>query len=61
MLIGDVLIGTSASAFRSMSDLSDAVAQAGSGVLHLRFQRGDNAREREVSVSFEGRSRKKAA
>ena len=61
LLLGDVLIGTSESAFQSMSDLSDIVAQTGTGVLHIRFQRGGSLREREVSVSFEGRSRKKAA
>jgi serine protease Do len=59
LLIGDVLIGTHDAVFQSVADLGDAVS--GSGLLRLRFLRGDSTREREVSVSFEGRSGKRAA
>jgi serine protease Do len=59
LLIGDVVIGTHDIAFQSAADLGDAVVA--SRLLRLRFLRGDSTREREVSVSFEGRSGKRAA
>jgi serine protease Do len=61
LLIGDVLIGTREAGFQTVSDLGDSIMAAGPGVIPLRFLRGDNPREREVSVSFEGRSGKRAA
>jgi len=61
LLIGDLLIGTEKTRFASAADLSDAIAEAGSGRLTLRFLRGDHPREREVVVSFAGRFTREAA
>jgi serine protease Do len=59
LLIGDILIGTHDTRFQASTDLSDVTMSP--GVLVLRFLRGNNPREREVSVSLEGRSGKRAA
>ena len=61
LLIGDLLIGTQNATFTTASDLVDAIAEADSGRLTLRFLRGDNARERQVVVSFAGRFTREAA
>ncbi len=61
LLIGDVLMGANGTPFQSSADLSEAVALAQAGVLHLRFLRGGNPREREVSVNLEAGVRRRAA
>jgi serine protease Do len=61
LLIGDLLIGTQTTTFTTAADLVDAIADADSGRLTLRFLRGDNAREREVVVSLAGRFTREAA
>jgi serine protease Do len=61
LLIGDLLIGAQNAAFTTAADLVDAIADADSGRLTLRFLRGDNAREREVVVSLAGRFAREAA
>ena len=52
LLIGDLLIGTEKAGFTDAGDLADALAEAGSGRLTLRFLRGKHSREREVVVSL---------
>lgn len=54
LLLGDVIVGTS-------DDLADAIAEAGSGPLKLRFLRGDPSRVREVVISLPGRLEREAA
>jgi serine protease Do len=61
LLIGDLLIGTQNAKFTTAADLVDAIAEADSGRLTLRFLRGDNVREREVVVSLAGRFTREAA
>ena len=61
LLMGDVLVGTAEGAFTSPADLPDAVADAGSGRLKLRFLRGDRKREREVVLALAGRPSREAA
>lgn len=61
LLIGDLLIGTHTATFTTTTDLIDAITEADSGRLTLRFLRGGNAREREVVVSFAGRFTREAA
>jgi serine protease Do len=54
LLIGDVILGTAA-------DLADAIAEADSGLLKLKFLRGDHSREREVVISLPARLTQEAA
>ncbi len=54
LLIGDVILGTTA-------DLADSIAEAGSGLLKLRFLRGDHSREREVVILLPARLTREAA
>lgn len=61
LLIGDLLIGTAESAFTTAADLADALTEAGSGRLKLRFLRGSNTREREVVIARPGRFTREAA
>jgi serine protease Do len=61
LLIGDVLTGTSEAAFAEAADLADAIMEAESGRLKLRFLRGDHARDREVVVSLMDRFAREAA
>jgi len=61
LLIGDLLIGTHNATFTAAADLVDAIAEADSGRLTLRFLRGDNVCEREVVVSLAGRFTREAA
>jgi serine protease Do len=61
LLIGDLLIGTHEASLASAADLIDAIAEADSGRLKLRFLRGDHTREREVVVSLAGRFTREAA
>jgi serine protease Do len=61
LLIGDLLIGALNAPLTTAADLVDAIAEADSGRLTLRFLRGDRAREREVVVSFAGRFTQEAA
>jgi serine protease Do len=61
LLIGDLLIGTNKTRFTSADDLSDAISEVSAGRLTLRFLRGERTREREVAVSFAGRSTREAA
>lgn len=49
MLIGDLLLGASEQRFRSVDDLSDALESC-TGLLTLRFVRGERRNEREVVV-----------
>jgi serine protease Do len=50
LMRGDVLVGAAGTVFRETEDLADALAGASSGMLRLRFLRGDQNREREVTV-----------
>jgi serine protease Do len=52
LLSGDILLGTEDSAFRSVGDLSRALAANGSGPLRLHFLRGDYTRVRRVAVQI---------
>jgi serine protease Do len=52
LLPGDILLGTEEQAFRSVSDLADALDGASAEVLRLRFLRGDYRKIRRVSVSL---------
>jgi len=52
LFVGDILLGTTAAAFRNAGDLGEAIASAGSGCLTLRFLRGDRSRERQATFSF---------
>ncbi len=61
LLIGDLLIGAEKTRFTTATDLVDAIAEAGSGRLTLRFLRGDHAHEREVVISLAGRFTREAA
>jgi serine protease Do len=61
LLIGDVLLEADGRTFENPSDLTDAVADAGRGLLRLRFLRGDRTRVREVAVSLAARSSREAA
>jgi serine protease Do len=60
LLIGDLLIGTRETAFRTAFDLADIISEA-HGRIRLRFLRGDRAREREVVISLGGRFTSEAA
>ncbi len=60
LLIGDLLIGTPGARFTAAADLSDAIGEI-DGPLHLRFLRGENAREREVVIPLPGRLTREAA
>lgn len=55
LLIGDVLMGTSKTAFSTAADLADTIVEADSGRFSLRFTRGDQERRREVVVSLSSR------
>jgi serine protease Do len=61
LLIGDLLIGTQEATFTTGADLTDALAEADSGRLKLRFLRGDNPREREVVICLGDRLTREAA
>ncbi len=61
LLIGDLLVGTENAPFTATADLSDAIAEAGSRPLKLRFFRGDRTRQREVVISLDGRFTREAA
>src|SRR5579862_871000 len=47
---GDVLTGADGRAFRAAEDLHQALDNAGGGVIHLLFLRGDRAVTREVAI-----------
>jgi serine protease Do len=57
---GDILLGTEEIAFLSPQNLADAL-QNNSGVLRLKFLRGDYAKVRRVSVSLVGAVRRPIA
>jgi serine protease Do len=61
LLIGDLLIGTQEATFTTSADLIDAITEADSGRLKLRFLRGDNPREREVVICLGDRLTQEAA
>jgi serine protease Do len=61
LMMGDVLVGTSETAFAGPDDLADAIAEARAGRLTIRFLRGDRSREREVVVALGGRPAREAA
>jgi serine protease Do len=61
LLIGDLLWGAGDASFMEAADLQDAIADAGSGCLKLRFTRGDHVQEREVVVSLAGWFTREAA
>ncbi len=61
LLIGDLLVGTDKTSFAMAADLADAIAEAGSRLLKVRFFRGDRSRERAVVISLEDRSASEAA
>ena len=44
LLIGDLLVGTDKTPFTMATDLADAIAEAGSRLLKVRFFRGDRSR-----------------
>jgi serine protease Do len=48
--IGDVLTGAGGRPFRSVDDLHQTLDDAGGGVIHLQFLRGDRAATREVAI-----------
>ena len=52
LLPGDILLGTSESAFDSTMDLSRALQGTGSRLLRLEFLRGDYSRIRRVTVQL---------
>ena len=61
LLIGDLLVGTQTAAFTTAADLIDALSEADSGRVKLRFLRGDNPHEREVVICLGGRLTREAA
>jgi S1-C subfamily serine protease len=61
LLIGDLLIGAQEATFTTAADLTDALAEADSGRLKLRFLRGDNPRGREVVICLGDRLTREAA
>ncbi len=61
LMIGDVLVGANEASFESPADLADSIAEAGRGVLRLRFTRGDRTRERQTAVSFSVQANREAA
>jgi serine protease Do len=56
LLIGDLLLGANGRKFQSVDDLADAIDGAQTGLLALRFLRGNRTREREVTVQLRTRS-----
>ena len=52
LFAGDILLGTADTAFHDAGDLEDAIANAGSQCLRLRFLRGDRALQRQATISF---------
>lgn len=57
LLPGDILIGTEEGAFSSVQGLADALQGNSTGILRLRFLRGDYKKVRRVSISLSGRGR----
>jgi serine protease Do len=47
---GDLLTGAGGKPFRSIDDLHQALDDAGGGVIHLQFLRGDRNAQREVAI-----------
>jgi serine protease Do len=60
LAIGDVLLAANGRRFESVDDLADAIDESAGAVLRLRFARGGNPNEREVSVAMPGLRREAA-
>ncbi|MGB7845660.1 MAG: trypsin-like peptidase domain-containing protein [Candidatus Acidiferrum sp.] len=57
LLPGDILLGTEETAFSSVQNLAEALQNNSSGILRLKFLRGDYGKVRRVSISLAGRRR----
>jgi serine protease Do len=61
LLLGDILIGTEEMTFSSPQKLADTIQNNATGVLRLRFLRGDYQKVRRVTVSLAGSGRRPIA
>jgi serine protease Do len=57
LLPGDILVGTEEAAFSSVQGLAEALQGNSSGILRLKFLRGDYGKVRRVSISLTARGR----
>jgi serine protease Do len=60
LAVGDVLLAANGRGFASVDDLADAIDESAGAVLRLRFVRGGQLNEREVSVAVPGFRREAA-
>jgi S1-C subfamily serine protease len=61
LLLGDTLIGTEDETFSSPQKLAEAIQNNSTGILRLRFLRGDYQKVRRVTVSLAGSGRRPIA
>jgi hypothetical protein len=57
LLPGDILIGTEDAVFSSVEDIAQPLQGNASGILRLKFLRGDYKKIRRVSISLNGSAR----
>ena len=61
LLPGDILLGTEEVAFSSPQHLADVLQNSSSGIVRLKFLRGDYTKERRVTVSLAAPGRRPIA